>query len=480
MWGDGDGLVTLERKSRDGYRAHSRQDRTSLYANAGWRVSEDFDLRLFASHIDNDEELAGALTRAQFVDDPRQANPSAITGNFQLNVKTSRLAAKGVWTPSIDGRLEFGLSYEDQSLYHPIVDKILVDFDGPGPNPPVEVFSLLKNTDQRTWGGVARYNIKHGNHDVLMGMNLADTHETGGNFRNHGGLRNGQTGIIDNRSDSVELFVVDRWNLATNWTLVYGAQGVIAGRDVRNVNLASGAVRHLNADYTALNPRVGVIRALTPGSEAFASISRLYEAPTNFELQDDVRGNDETLDAMHGIVAEVGLRGATTGAAAATRWHWDASLYYARVRDEILSIDDPLAPGTSLSANVDRTTHAGIEALVGASIAFGDGAHRIEPLVSATWNAFSFDGDAFYGDNHLPAAPDYAVRGEVLYRYRGSFFIGPTFDFVGARYADFSNTYRIGSYHLLGLRVGYETERWQVFGQAHNLLDENYVGAQRP
>lgn len=37
VWGDSDGLVTLERKSRDGYRAHSRQDRTSLYANAGWR-----------------------------------------------------------------------------------------------------------------------------------------------------------------------------------------------------------------------------------------------------------------------------------------------------------------------------------------------------------------------------------------------------------------------------------------------------------
>lgn len=475
--GDFDGLVTLEGKERDGYRAHSRQDRVSLYANAGWQASEDFDLRLFVSHIDNDEELAGALTRAQFDADPRQANPSAITGNFQLNVRTDRVAAKGTWAIDPDSRLEFGLSFEDQNLYHPIVDKILVDFDGPGPNPPVEVFSLLKNTDQRTWGGMVRYNVRRGDHDVLMGLNLAETHETGGNFRNDGGRRNGRTGIIDNRSRSAELFVMDRWTLTPGWTLVYGAQGVIAGRDVRNVDIASGTVRNPNADYTAFNPRVGVIRALSPTSEAFASISRLYEAPTNFELQDDVRGSDATLDAMHGTVAEIGLRGASAGSADATRWHWDVSLYYAKIRDEILSIDDPLAPGTSLSTNVDRTTHAGVEALIGASIPFADGSHRIEPLLSATWNAFAFDGDAVYGNNDLPAAPDYAVRGEVMYRHSGGFFAGPTFDVVGARYADFSNTYRIGAYHLLGLRVGYERERWQVFGEVHNVLDEDYVGA---
>jgi hypothetical protein len=36
---------------------------------------------------------------------------------------------------------------------------------------------------------------------------------------------------------------------------------------------------------------------------------------------------------------------------------------------EILSLDDPLAPGTSLSANIDATVHAGIEAVLGAELA---------------------------------------------------------------------------------------------------------------
>src|SRR5690606_8675736 len=140
-----DGRVTLETRERDGYRDHSRGRRSGLYANAGWKPSEEVDLRVFATYLDNDEQLAGALTRAHFEDDPRQANSSAISGNFQLNVRTSRLAAKGNWNLGSGRRMEFGLSYEDQDLYHPIVDKVMVDFDGDGPLEPVEVFSLLKN-----------------------------------------------------------------------------------------------------------------------------------------------------------------------------------------------------------------------------------------------------------------------------------------------------------------------------------------------
>jgi len=475
--GDVDGLATAEAKDFDGYRDHSRGKRTGLYANAGWQVSPDLELRGFATHIENKQQLAGALTREQFEQDPTQANPWALTGNFQLNVKTDRLAATGAWNPGDGRRLEFGLSYEDQDLYHPIVDKVLVDFDGPGPNPPVEVFSLLKNTDQRTFASMVRYGIQAGDHDVLAGINLAYTHEQGGNYRNDGGRRNGKTGIIDNRSDSTEVFLVDRWKFAPKWTLVYGAQGVLTGRDVRNVDLASGTASNPKDDYSSINPRIGTLYALGANSEAFASIGRLYEAPTTFELEDDVRGGDATLDAMHGTVVEFGVRGATPVVAESANWHWDLSLYYAQIRDEILSIDDPAAPGTSLSANIDRTTHAGIEALIGASFPFGDGTHRVEPLVSASYNDFRFDHDMAYGDNALPAAPHYAVRGELMYRNANGFFAGPTFDLVGSRYADFDNTYRIGAYRLLGLRAGIERERWDLFGEVHNLLDKDYVGA---
>jgi iron complex outermembrane receptor protein len=172
-------------------------------------------------------------------------------------------------------------------------------------------------------------------------------------------------------------------------------------------------------------------------------------------------------------VVETGLRGKNTRGE--TRMNWDVSIYYTALRDEILSRDDPDAPGTSLSANIDKTTHAGIEALVGASFALGSGGHRIETLVNATYNAFAFDSDPEYGDNRLPSAPRYFVRGELMYRNILGFSAGPTFDLIGPKYADFANSYRLGSFGLLGARASYSTDSWEVFAEGRNLLDRDYV-----
>ena len=85
---------------------------------------------------------------------------------------------------------------------------------------------------------------------------------------------------------------------------------------------------------------------------------------------------------MSGTVAEVGWR-SKAGQTQGVRITWDIAAYYARISDEILSLDDPNAPGNSLVTNIDKTTHAGIEALVGSSFSLGD-KHRVDPQISVT------------------------------------------------------------------------------------------------
>ncbi len=472
-----DGLVSVESLRWDGYRDHNEQRRKSIQANAGVKWLDNATTRLFVSRIDNDQELAGALTEAEYESDPDQASAAAIGGDYGKDLQTTRLASKTDIQINENSELSMGLSYEDQSLFHPIVDKILVDFDGPGPNPPVEVFSLLVDTDHEEFGAVMRYNLRWGNHDLLAGLNYGDGEEKGGNFRNDGGRRNGLTTRIHNKATSKEAFVVDRWRLgdASNWTLVYGLQAVDAERDVTNIDAASGQERNPRADYSDVNPRLGVIYDLDMSAQLFANVSRLFEAPTNFELEDDVRGNNETLDPMTGSVFEIGSRG-RHALGMGNSWHWDLALYYASISDEILSVDDPAAPGTSLTTNIDKTVHAGLEAVFGADLRLGNSnVHRLQPLVSVTLNDFSFENDATYGNNELPAAPDYVLRGEVLYRHVSGFYAGPTFDLVGKRYADFQNSYQVDDYHLLGLRSGLARANWKLFVELRNLLDEDYV-----
>ena len=468
-----DGLITLEQKQRDGYRDHNESERKGVYANLGWQPSDNIESRFFFTYIANDQELAGALTEAELAADPDQAGATAESGNFQVDVNTRRFANKTTFTLSESSSIEVGAYQENQSLYHPIVDKVLVDFDGDGPDAPVEVFSLLIDTDHQDRGAMLRYKHALGDHAILLGLNWGENKVEGGNYRNDGGLRNGLTTLVDNSAESVEIFVMDRWQFSERWTLVYGIQSISTERDVRNTTVSSGALRNPSADYDSINPRAGVIYQLSDGVDVFANVSKLYEAPTNFELEDEASATSATLDPMQGQVFEVGSRG-RYALANDGFWRWDVSLYYAWFQDEILSQDDPAAPGTSVTSNVDDTIHAGIEALLDSSFAVSHTA-RIEPLLSITFNEFSFDNDASYGDNSFPAAPSYVIHGEILYRHDNGFYAGPTFDIVDERYADFSNSYTIDGYNLLGFRLGVNREAWQVYLDIRNITDEDYV-----
>jgi len=468
-----DGLVTFEGRQWDGYRAHSSQDRWGVYANTGWRPSATTNVQLFGTYVYNDQRLPGALTRAEAGVDPNQASAAALDGNYGKVVKTGRFAAKSTWSLGAKGTLSAGLSYEGQSLFHPIVNQIFVDFDGPGPNAPVEVFSLLIDTDHRDLGAMVRYDRQVGAHGLLAGVNVGKGSVDGGNYRNLGGRPNGISEYYTSDSDSSEGFIVDRWRLSDRWTTVIGAQFVSAARGVRVNNALTGAITNPDARYSTINPRAGVIAAFESAGEVYGNVSRLFEAPTTFQLIDQVRGGTATLDPMSGTVAEFGWR-SRADQPQGMYWRWDIAAYYARIRNEILSLDDPNAPGNSLVTNIDRTSHAGLEALIGGVVQVGD-THRVEPQVSLTLNRFRLAGDPTYGDNRLPAAPTYGTRAEVLYRHAGGFYAGPTFDLVGDRFVDFVNSYTVDRYGLMGLRAGVSGRRWELFGEVRNLFDTRYV-----
>ena len=299
-----DGLLTVEGRQWDGYRDHSDQERWGVYANAGWRPSATTNLQLFGTYVDNDLRLPGALTRAEVDADPDQASAAALQGDYGKVVKTARVAAKATWSLGANESLAAGLSYEGQSLFHPIVNQIFVDFDGPGPLRPVEVFSLLVDTDHRDLGAMVRYDRRLGRHDLLVGLNYGDGTVRGGNYRNLNGRPNGISEHVDNSADSVEAFVVDRWRASDRWTAVFGAQVVSAARDVRTTNATTGALSNPSDRYSSVNPRAGVIASLNDAGELYSNVSRLFEAPTTFQMQDDVRGGDATLNPMSGTVAE--------------------------------------------------------------------------------------------------------------------------------------------------------------------------------
>lgn len=459
-----DGLVTIENKQWDGYRDHSKHTRTGVYANAGLRLAENVSTRFYFTKLDSDEELAGGLTRAQVRDDRDQAgtNNGRDAGHFQLDVDTWRVANKTTWDIDDNRRFEFGVSYEEQELYHPIVYA-----------PPF--FTLAIDNRQRNLGTMARYHHKVGDHDWLVGVNYGVTWVDGGNYNHVSGDKTDKWQVNDNDADTLELVVLDRWQFADDWTLVAGAQAVKANREVRSTTVSNGAVTQVEDDYNSINPRLGLIYQLNTDTSLYTNVSRLYEPPTTYQLDDGT--SNEALDAMEGEVFEIGSRGHHL-LSDNSQWGWDISAYYAELDNEILSVENPAQLGQFITSNADDTIHTGIEALLSADIALTDNRyHRLTPLVSLTWNRFRFDNDDALGDNTLPAAPKFAMKGEVLYRHKNGFYFGPTVDYVGERYADFANSYKVNSYTLFGLKSGWSNNNFKVFAEVRNLFEKDYIAS---
>ena len=96
-------------------------------------------------------------------------------------------------------------------------------------------------------------------------------------------------------------------------------QAVSAARDVLTTNAITGAVTNPNARYSSFNPRAGIIASLKDAGEVYGNVSRLFEAPTTFQMMDDVRGGNATLDPMSGVVGEVGWRSTASRSSGAVR-----------------------------------------------------------------------------------------------------------------------------------------------------------------
>jgi len=474
-----DGLLTIEGKEWDGYRAHNKQDRFGLYGNFGWQITDSVVNRTFVSYIKNNQQLPGQLTRAQFDANPYQASTQAIGGNYQLNTETERVANKTTWTIDDKSSLDVGFSFENQHLYHPIVDTVHFF-----PGDTADRFSLLVDSVQQDWGTTARYNLRLDSHDLLLGLNFGTNSDKGGNYTNVGGVRGPMTNQITKKADNIEIFAQDHWHITNKWTLTPALQGVFAHREVDNRRLPIPQDANFNVysqggnpsnDYSGINPSLGLMYNLTERASLYGNVSRLYAPPTNYNISDNITAGLTTTDlkAMEGTSVEIGTRGKQK-LGSLNSVNWDLSLYYSWLNNEILSTTPP--GGSAKAANFDNTIHAGVEGLIGGSFALdGKGTHSIKPMLNFTINDFSFDNDRTYANNALPAAPKYFLKGEAMYHHASGYFVGPTFDVVGKRWGDYANTYKIDSYGLLGMRTGWSNDHYKVFLEGRNLLDTKYV-----
>jgi iron complex outermembrane receptor protein len=110
-------------RARDGFREHSREDTEILFADVGYKFSEQVENRLYLTLDRTNRNLPGGLTKSEMEDDPSRANPLAITQDWNKEWSYVHLADKlSIRTDEIQldvGAFWFHRDLENRGFFSP-------------------------------------------------------------------------------------------------------------------------------------------------------------------------------------------------------------------------------------------------------------------------------------------------------------------------------------------------------------------------
>jgi iron complex outermembrane recepter protein len=448
-----DAYASFTHQTQTGFRDHAEQNNQRLFANTGLRLSANAETRLFFTGVRSDSALPGNLTKAQLLANPRAANAGNVAldqhRNFdllRLANKTTVSAAATVW--------DFTAAWTYKDLDHPIfqvIDQLTND--------------LLLGATATHAGQLAGKS-----HRLRAGLLYQRGTLAAANYLNAAGQRAALASAAMQTATNLEAFTEDQIVLRPGITLVLG---VSAARNERRSDQTIGPTPDYALSYDRVMPKLG-LRWDHGDTQIYANVSGSYEPPSFSETLT----LNTARNAQKATTWELGTRG-TRGPV-----RWDASLYHAALRGELLALDHDNNPATAAATiNAGRTTHDGIELsaeldLLGTAWNVTTApAHRLVLRAAWTYGRFCFANDARYGDNILAGLPPHLIRAELSWETATGWYAGPTIEWVPTKtFIDFRNTTAADAYAIAGARIGRRSARglsW--FAEVRNLTDKKYA-----
>jgi iron complex outermembrane receptor protein len=455
-----DGFITGSTQAQDGYREHSGGQAQRVSGNLGWRLSEHVETRFYVSGEHVRQRIPGSLTRAQALNDPREAAAVNVANDWQRNIDSARLANR---TALVVGptTYEFGGWLAQEHLMHPI-------------------FQYLDNesNDRGVYARLTRKAALAGHTNrFTLGASVANGRTDATNSVNLGGNKLARLSATRDTARNTLLYAENAVEVLPGVTLVGGAIYQKARRErVDQFNNGAPLTRSGAKSYEFFNPKLGVLWQLDARAQVFANVSRSAEPPSFGDMNFSSANDLDRLKPQRATTIEVGTRGRRDGL------RWDLALYRAAVSNEFQCVSSTFNI-CAQTTNIDRSIHQGIEAGIDWTVLDGvfDRSTRSDRLslnVAYTYSDFRFDHDPVWGDKRIPGIPRHYLRAESLYRNDRGFYAGPNVEWVPSAYfVDNANSTRTTPYVLLGLRAGWEQGHWSVFVEGRNLTDRQYVSS---
>ncbi|MGS2722898.1 TonB-dependent receptor family protein [Porticoccus sp. GXU_MW_L64] len=449
----------------NGFRNHSAVDSIYSFGNVGIRLSDDVETRFYLTALQDDFELAGALSRQDVLQNPTRAGSSNITFDQDRNLNVYRLANRTAIAFD-NSKLELGLWAASRILDHAITP-----------------FVGIIDQREMEYGLSAQWQgettIAERDTEWTLGLNYATSDNDARVFANDLGQPGNLTSDDHQSAKNTVLFAQADTALSEQWHLILGLQYVDAKRTNRH-QFGIGRFGPLPDDsgslsFNSTNARIGVLWAPQDNIQHYANISQGYEPPGITDITSGGALDFTPLLAQQSTTVEVGTRGHYKAIA------WDAALYHSTIENEFIDVAAP-GFGAGTVTNTDNalgdTIHQGLELGIDLNLlSNSNGPWQLRWRNILTYNRFQFDNDPVYGNNTLAGVPEAIYVSELRLDHNDNWYAGLNFRHIanGAQ-VDFANSAQAPGYQLLGLTAGWNiTPSLRVFASAENLTDEAFI-----
>jgi iron complex outermembrane receptor protein len=388
----------------------------------------------------------GALTRAQFDADPRQADPLSVKKGASKIVRQGDLSVVTSHALGDMATLDVSAFGSARTLANPLTQAI-VDVkraDG-GASLRVSGHAVAGGHAVRLSAGADGQwlNDDRQEYDNCIGVVC-----TGG-FTERGAFRKNQRELVS----SVGPFV--RGELAVMPDVLVSA-GVRS--DAVQFRLRDRLITATNPDDSgertlhAVSPSAGIVWRASSLASVYGNVSSSFETPTTTELgnkEDGSAGINPGLQPQRTITFEVG----TKGLLGSTGVRWDVAAFEAHAQDELVPFDIPNGNGRRYYRNAGRTLRRGAELGLDAD-AGAVALHAAYAYSRFRYVSYSV-GTTSYAGRRIPGLPEQALMTSAS-THLGALSLSATADLASPIDVDDANSAQAPGRAIFGMAVGRE------------------------
>ena len=457
-----DWIVYGSHTRADGFREHSRMEASLLNGKLRRSFANGAQLSFLLNAVFSPvAEDPGGLDAASAAQTPTAAWQRNLSFDAQESVTQGRVGLK--WEQPLGS----GQSLQATAFY------LRRDFEN---RLPFENGGAVQ-LERDFYGGSFQYNgrlqLLERPYRIAAGLNVEQQEDLRRRYDNLSGKLGELTFDQLEQFTAVGAYVVQEWSpterLWLNASLRYDFNALSADDYFTADGENSG-----ERTYHTLSPAVGLSYAWRPRHFLYANYSYSFETPALSELSagtGGLGGFNEALTPQRAYNFEWGGKGKLAGV------QYNLSLFYIRLRGELLPFEQAGQNGRVLFRNAGRSRRLGVE--VDGEWAFSDRWHLFARYNYAQFSYLDYElqGDNYAG-NRLPGIPahnglaalscKYHPRGEVTVQGRS----------LSQIWADDANTIAADAFWVVDLRAAqswkWESTSLRLFGGINNLFDLSY------